>query len=200
MDKKMIEEIMKEARLMRMLKHKNIVRCFGVSADQEPLMIIMEFVQDGSLDKYLRTKTVAINIEERIQMSYDAACGINHIHKMGILHRDIAARNCLYGKKVLKISDFGLSRQATVLRTDPGEKVPLRGLSPEVFSTQVFTPAADIWAYGVLVWEIFCNGAEPYTGWTVAQVKSEVRMIVIVKCFDLDCNEELSSFSSCLGA
>lgn len=175
MDKKMTEEIMKEARLMRMLKHKNIVSCFGVCADQEPLMIIMEFCTDGSLDKYLKARNIGITVDDRVQMVYDAASGINHCHRKGVVHRDIAARNCLYGKKVLKISDFGLSRQATAYRMNSSEKAPLKSLAPEVFLTQIYTPAADVWAFGVLVWEIFNNGADPYSGWTGAQLKHEVR-------------------------
>ncbi|CAD5229103.1 unnamed protein product [Bursaphelenchus okinawaensis] len=174
MTKEKIEEIMKEARLMRMLRHKNIIRCYGVSADSEPLMILIEFCSGGSLDTYLRANGVKITIDERVSMSYDAACGLNHIHRSRILHRDIAARNCLYGNKILKISDFGLSRLATQVKLDPTEKAPLKALAPEVFATQLYTAAADVWAFGVLLWEIFNNGAEPYNGWTGAQVKQEV--------------------------
>ncbi|CAD5234749.1 unnamed protein product [Bursaphelenchus xylophilus] len=174
MTKDKIEEIMNEARLMRMLRHENIVRCYGVSADHEPLMILMEFVQGGALDSYLKARNIGITIDDRIQMAYDAARGLNHIHRHGILHRDIAARNCLYGNKILKISDFGLSRRAVTLKVDPGEKAPLRSLAPEVFVSQIFTTAADVWAYGVLLWEIFNNGADPYPGWMGTQIRQEV--------------------------
>lgn len=85
--KSKIEEVMREARLMRNLRHKNIVRCYGVSADSEPLMILMEFVQGGSLDVYLKTRGVKILNSERVQMIYDAANGIVACHGRGIIHR-----------------------------------------------------------------------------------------------------------------
>ncbi|KAI6238965.1 Tyrosine-protein kinase [Aphelenchoides fujianensis] len=100
--------------------------------------------------------------------------GLEHVHQRGILHRDIAARNCLYGRKVVKLSDFGLSRQCPTYVMEGSEKAPLRWLAPEVFRSQVCSFASDVWAFGVLVWEIFTNGAEPYAGWTGNQIKEEV--------------------------
>ncbi|KAI6221363.1 Protein kinase domain-containing protein [Aphelenchoides fujianensis] len=87
---------------------------------------------------------------------------------------DIAARNCLYGRKVVKLSDFGLSRQCPTYVMEGSEKAPLRWLAPEVFRSQICSFASDVWAFGVLVWEIFTNGAEPYAGWTGNQIKEEV--------------------------
>uniref|UniRef100_A0A915EKL9 Protein kinase domain-containing protein n=1 Tax=Ditylenchus dipsaci TaxID=166011 RepID=A0A915EKL9_9BILA len=57
---------------------------------------------------------------------------------------------------------------------NPQERVPVRWMAPEVFTSQKHTPAADVWAMGVLFWEIFNNGREPYTGWAGAQVKHEI--------------------------
>ncbi|CAD5229049.1 unnamed protein product [Bursaphelenchus okinawaensis] len=174
MTKEKIEETMKEARLMRMLRHKNIVRCYGVCADTEPLMLVIEYVPGGSLHAYLKARNINITIDDRVSMAYDAACGLHHIHRHTILHRDIAARNCLYGNKTLKISDFGLSRLATYVKLEPHEKASFRYLAPEVFTTQLFTTAADVWAYGVLLFEIFSNGSEPYPNWTGAQIRAKV--------------------------
>ncbi|KAK0406216.1 hypothetical protein QR680_018441 [Steinernema hermaphroditum] len=173
--KQRVEELMKEARLMRPLRHTNVVRFYGVAAEVEPLLIIMELVTGGSLDSYLRKNNVRIPVSERLNMSLDAALGIEYIHSKGIIHRDIAARNCLYSdQKCLKISDFGLSRKAEVVKLEPTEKAPVRWLAPEVFLTQTYKMPADVWAYGVLVWEIFTNGMDPYCGWNGVQIREQV--------------------------
>ncbi|KAK0406218.1 hypothetical protein QR680_018441 [Steinernema hermaphroditum] len=151
--KQRVEELMKEARLMRPLRHTNVVRFYGVAAEVEPLLIIMELVTGGSLDSYLRKNNVRIPVSERLNMSLDAALGIEYIHSKGIIHRDIAARNCLYSdQKCLKISDFGLSRKAEVVKLEPTEKAPVRWLAPEVFLTQTYKMPADVWAYGFPDW------------------------------------------------
>uniref|UniRef100_A0A1I7Y4Q2 Tyrosine-protein kinase n=1 Tax=Steinernema glaseri TaxID=37863 RepID=A0A1I7Y4Q2_9BILA len=172
--KQKIEELMKEARLMRPLHHPNVVRFYGVAADMEPLLIIMELVPGGALDSYLTKKNTAISVDERLNMSLDAALGIEYIHSKGIIHRDIAARNCLYGNHCLKISDFGLSRKTEVVQMDSSERAPVRWLAPEVFITQRYRATADVWAFGVLIWEIFTNAAEPYRGWKGPQIREQV--------------------------
>ncbi|EPB67793.1 hypothetical protein ANCCEY_13117 [Ancylostoma ceylanicum] len=87
---------MKEARLMRGLDHPNVVKLYGVGVLDRPLYILLEYVAGGSLKTYLRRNKQNITIEEKVQMALGAAWGIDYLHKAEILHRDIAARNCLY--------------------------------------------------------------------------------------------------------
>ncbi|TKR77303.1 hypothetical protein L596_018300 [Steinernema carpocapsae] len=172
--KHQIEIMMKEARIMRSLSHPNIVRFYGVAVIQEPLLIVMELVTGGALHSYLRNNATKIPVNERMNMCLDAALGIDYVHRKGLVHRDIAARNCLYGNKSLKISDFGLSKKGKKVALITNEKAPVRSIAPEVFLTQTYTPAADVWAYGVLVWEIFMHGMEPYVGWTGLQIRDQI--------------------------
>lgn len=92
-----------------------------------------------------------------------------------MLHRDIAARNCLYGNNNVKIADFGLSREGTCFQMDPNCRVPIRWLAPEIMETAMFTQKTDVWAYGVMIWEIYNDGLEPYPGMSVAEVAQKVR-------------------------
>jgi len=83
------------------------------------------------------------------------AKGMEFLSRKGFVHRDLAARNVLVCEgKLVKIADFGLPRKVYVAR-----KLPMKWLSPEVIHDQVFTTESDVWAYGILLWEIFTIGA-----------------------------------------
>lgn len=98
--KEQIKEIITEARLMRGFDHKNVVKCYGVAAIDEPLLVVMELVPGGALDKYLQ-KNSSVQWPEKLDIIAQVAAGLAYIHSKNIIHRDIAARNILYGKGVV---------------------------------------------------------------------------------------------------
>ncbi|CAD5211129.1 unnamed protein product [Bursaphelenchus xylophilus] len=176
--KEQIKEVMGEARLMRRFDHPNVVKFYGVAAGQEPLMVLMELVDYGALDSFL--KKMEQPPAKKTVMCVQAAWGIEYLHLKNVIHRDIAARNCLYGGGQVKISDFGLSVEGTVYQMDPQKRVPVRWLAPETLRTFIYTQKTDVWAFGILCWEIFSNGQEPYPGLspgeTFVKVKEGYRM------------------------
>ncbi|CAD6187773.1 unnamed protein product [Caenorhabditis auriculariae] len=191
MNKEQIKELMHEARLMRHLEHPNVVKFYGVAAGNEPLYVIMELADCGALDSYLRKNK--LSIEKKTEMIYQAACGIAYIHKKNILHRDIAARNCLYGDGQVKIADFGLSREGVDYKMDMTKKVPIRWLAPETLKHGIYTQKSDVFAYGVMSWEIFENGKEPYPGMMVAEVVAQLNKGYRMP-FAAEVNSDLASF------
>ncbi|CAJ0607279.1 unnamed protein product [Cylicocyclus nassatus] len=164
LSKAKIKEMMKEARLMRNLKHPNVVCIYGVALLEQPLYIVLEFVPGGALDSYLKRNKATIDRDERLLMAMGAAWGMEYLHKSSVLHRDIAARNCLYDTdKIVKISDFGLSRKGSVYKMQTAKKMPIKWMAPESITTFMFSQKSDVYSYGILVYEIFA-GAEPYEG------------------------------------
>ncbi|CAJ0567113.1 unnamed protein product, partial [Mesorhabditis spiculigera] len=176
--KEKIKEVMKEARLMRDFDHPNVVKIYGVVVERDPLMIVMELVDGGGLDKYLRTNAARITPAERLCIIQDAAWGIEYLHHKRIIHRDLAARNCLivndHGRNLVKISDFGLSREGDAYAMKTVRKVPIRWLAPETIQTFIYTAKSDVWAYGILAWEVYTSGEEPYAGLPNAHIKQKI--------------------------
>lgn len=172
--KEQIKEFMREARIMRNLAHTYVVKFYGVAAGQEPLYMVMELASNGSLDSYLKNNP-DIRVETHNEMVLQSAWGIEYLHEKNIIHRDIAARNCLYGSGQIKISDFGLSRPGPLYRMDPKRTVPIRWLSLETLTQYIYTTKSDVWSFGILAWEIYSKGIEPYPGFSVIDVNVQVR-------------------------
>ncbi|CAJ0945647.1 unnamed protein product, partial [Mesorhabditis belari] len=171
--KKKRKEVMLEIRMMRDLKHPNVVHAYGVAVLQNPIYILIELVSGGDLQKFLKNKGRNQKSKEKRLLVFHAACGIEYIHANGIIHRDLAARNCLYDGRRLRISDFGLSVKGPTYEIPSGgnQRLPIRWLSPEVLTEGKFSFESDVWAFGCLVCEIYANGEAPYDGKTNSEVK-----------------------------
>ncbi|KAK6042364.1 hypothetical protein COOONC_20132 [Cooperia oncophora] len=102
-------------------------------------------------------------MDKKNEMCLQAAWGLEYLHAKNVLHRDIAARNCLYGDNKarlplitrriprslqVKISDFGLTREGTVYQMDPHKRVPIRWLAPETLKMAIYTQKTDVFSFG----------------------------------------------------
>lgn len=87
-----IQEMMAEARLQRDLKHRNVVRTYGVALCEHPLYILLEYVKGGGLDAYLKKHAGVIDRDEKLQMVMGAVWGLEYLHRKVVLHRDLASR------------------------------------------------------------------------------------------------------------
>ncbi|KAL3083152.1 hypothetical protein niasHS_010954 [Heterodera schachtii] len=166
-----------EARLLSQFKHENIVKFFGVSFEQQPKFIVLEFLEGGDLKNFLREnrprqdRDPSLKMADLLSAAADVARGCEHLEATRFVHRDIAARNCLLtakiGRRIVKIADFGMARD--IYRNDYYRKggkafLPVRWMPPESFLDGLFTTKTDVWAFGVLLWEIFSLGYIPYSG------------------------------------
>ncbi|KAF6027517.1 hypothetical protein EB796_014183 [Bugula neritina] len=79
---------------------------------------------------------------------------------------DLAARNCLISeKKVVKISDFGMSREEETYEVTQGmRQIPIKWTAPEALNYGKYTSLCDVWSFGILMWEVFSGGKTPYSG------------------------------------
>lgn len=165
-----------EAMFQLRFEHKNVVRTLGIIVSEEPMLIVMELMKKGSLDQYLIADRKRLKNAKNTQMSWvrDAARGMHYLDSLRVIHRDLAARNCLLTEREeLKISDFGHAKSMKSYTMEAG-KVAVRWMSPESMRCGEYTAKSDVWAYGVLIWEILSLGKEPWPGLSQQEVKDKV--------------------------
>lgn len=155
-------EIMHEARLQLQLRHKNVLAFRGVFLLKKPIMLVSEFCENGSLKDYLQKNKVTV--DEKLRFCLGSSCGLEYIHFKGLIHRDLATRNILVSHdKTPKIADFGLAKHASSYKMRRISKIPVRYLAPETLTSFVYSTKTDVYTFGLVIWEVFANGNEPYT-------------------------------------
>uniref|UniRef100_A0A3B3YAI3 Tyrosine-protein kinase n=1 Tax=Poecilia mexicana TaxID=48701 RepID=A0A3B3YAI3_9TELE len=126
-----------EARILKQYDHPNIVKLIGVCTQRQPIYIVMELVSGGDFLSFLRKKKDELKTKQLVRFAVDAAAGMAYLESKNCIHRDLAARNCLVGESnVLKISDFGMSRQEDdgVYSSSGLKQIPIKWTAPEALN------------------------------------------------------------------
>ncbi|XP_036891103.1 tyrosine-protein kinase ABL2 isoform X6 [Sturnira hondurensis] len=169
-----VEEFLKEAAVMKEIKHPNLVQLLGVCTLEPPFYIVTEYMPHGNLLDYLREcSREEVTAVVLLYMATQISSAMEYLEKKNFIHRDLAARNCLVGENhVVKVADFGLSRLMTgdTYTAHAGAKFPIKWTAPESLAYNTFSIKSDVWAFGVLLWEIATYGMSPYPGIDLSQV------------------------------
>ncbi|OCT78143.1 tyrosine-protein kinase FRK [Xenopus laevis] len=168
------QDFLREAQFMKNLRHPKLIQLYAVCTLEEPVYIITELMIHGSLLTYLQNDNgTSIHIPHQVDMAAQVASGMAYLETQSFIHRDLAARNVLVGENsVYKVADFGLARVFTgddVYESKNDTKLPLKWTAPEAVKYNKFTVKTDVWAFGILIFEIVTYGKMPYPGLTGRQ-------------------------------
>ncbi|MEQ1762880.1 MAG: serine/threonine-protein kinase [Pyrinomonadaceae bacterium] len=170
------ERFFNEARVQSSLHHPNIATLFDFqeSADGNELFIAMEYVDGETLDALIERRSLAV---EDALVTFKSICeAVKFIHENNIVHRDIKPQNIkISSKGVVKMLDFGIAKDAISdgLTRIGGIVGTPNYLAPEQLMGQPASRVTDIWALGVLFYEML-TGAAPFKGSTLAELHGQI--------------------------
>ncbi|XP_017085066.2 mitogen-activated protein kinase kinase kinase 4 isoform X2 [Drosophila eugracilis] len=164
-----LKNVAEELKILEGIKHKNLVRYYGIEVHREELLIFMELCSEGTLESLVE---LTGNLPEALARRFTAQllAGVSELHKHGIVHRDIKTANIFLvdGSNSLKLGDFGSAVKIQAHTTVPGELQGYVGtqayMAPEVFTktnSDGHGRAADIWSVGCVVVEM-ASGKRPW--------------------------------------
>ncbi|XP_075581670.1 BDNF/NT-3 growth factors receptor-like isoform X3 [Pelecanus crispus] len=167
-----------EAELLTNLQHEHIVKFYGICVEGDPLIMVFEYMKNGDLNKFLRAhgpdavlmaevnRPAELTQSQMLHIAQQIAAGMVYLASQHFVHRDLATRNCLVGENLLvKIGDFGMSRDVystDYYRVGGHTMLPIRWMPPESIMYRKFTTESDVWSLGVVLWEIFTYGKQPW--------------------------------------
>ncbi|XP_037895093.1 tyrosine kinase receptor Cad96Ca [Glossina fuscipes] len=186
------KDLLSELEVMKSLEpHVNVVRFLGCCTDKDPIFVIIEYVNRGKLQTYLRNsraerhygnthgKSNILTSGDLTSFMYQVAKGMDYLTSRGIIHRDLAARNILItDDHTCKVADFGFARDvitSKIYERKSEGRLPIRWMAIESLYDNIFSTESDIWSFGILMWEIVTLGSTPYPGISAAEVMRKVR-------------------------
>ncbi|XP_064631187.1 LIM domain kinase 2-like [Lineus longissimus] len=160
-----LDSFINEAKTLRDLDHKNIVKLVGVCRSNT-LFLVTELASLGSMGKYLKSHPLTPLID-LYELLHQVTEGMKYLESLHIIHRCLTARTIyLDTPRHARIGSFGLAKrldnQENFFTEKATRRYPLKWYPPESVYKFEFDAKCDVWSYGVVMWEVFSYGIKPY--------------------------------------
>ncbi|KAJ7995850.1 hypothetical protein DPEC_G00231000 [Dallia pectoralis] len=167
----------REVRILQKLgAHKHILHLIDWDLTHEPYMLILESVNNGTLRSFLQVNQEQLRQDSELPhllttAAYHIADAMRHMCSKMVVHRDLAIRNIMVSNfpKEVKLTEFGRAKDMTSRRSCTSRKhkvdklnIPLRWYPPEYFRNSYYSFEGDVWAFGIVLWEMQTFGSLPY--------------------------------------
>ncbi len=214
-DDKFVARFRREALAVAKLIHPNIVQVYDTGVDTDRHYIVMEYVEGKSAAQLLQTRG-RLGSDSAVEIGIQSCAGLEYAHRQGIIHRDVKPGNLMViggpagrgrrrdssahepptGEMTVKLTDFGIARASAQTRlTQVGSVVGTAAyLAPEQARGEEATPAADVYALGVVLYQLL-TGRLPWEGSTLAElaIRRENERPLPPTSYDPDVPETLSA-------
>ena len=179
------KEFDREVSAMMRLRHPNLVLFMGVCTDRQQI-IVSEYCAGGTLFKLLHERPeVPLTSRQQVKMMKDIAQGMHYLHSLSppLIHRDLKTLNLLLSEPVnaptdpisLKLTDFGIAKNLEDGQMT-GQMGTCHWMAPEVLTSRPYGLPADVYSYGIVLWEIVTRQT-PYKGMTTPQIINTVTIL-----------------------
>lgn len=168
------DEFKNEVKMLSRLRHPNIITmmAFHISSNINESGIVFEYIKGGNLFESLHLKKKRLN---KPKLLFSLAKTLDFLHQSGVTHKDLKSLNILIDSdEEPKLIDFGLAVETELLNKGPRRYAATPAYSaPELFLQKELSSGLDIYAFGVLAWEILTNRV-PFDGFSAAKIKTKV--------------------------
>ncbi|VFQ73424.1 unnamed protein product [Cuscuta campestris] len=159
-----------EVALLLRLRHPNIITFVAACKKPPVFCIITEYVPGGSLRKYLhQQEPYSVPFGLVLKLALDIARGMQYLHALGILHRDLKSENLLLDDDMcVKVADFGISCLESQCGSAKGFTGTYRWMAPEMIKEKPHTRKVDVYSFGIVLWELL-TALTPFDNMTPEQ-------------------------------
>jgi eukaryotic-like serine/threonine-protein kinase len=173
-DPALLQRFYREAQSAGGLQHPNIITIYDMGEEGKTPFIAMELVEGENLEQLIAGRA-AISMSLKLVYAMQACRAFDYAHKRGIVHRDIKPGNIMISKEgTVKVVDFGIARVLDASKTQTGMLIgTLAYMSPEQYHGEHADERSDIWAFGVLFYELLCY-RRPFAGDTPASLMRNI--------------------------